>query len=970
MPARILPLLTLMILIAAPGLAAAATPAPATPSEKNAAPEIAPNGEERLSLGGLWQFSISLDKSGPANPPKQFEDTMRVPGNWDATAKYSHFKGKACYRRTFTPPAAWGGSRVLLRFDAVYETAIVWLNGTCLGRHTCGYLPFEFDVTALLRGDGNPNEVIVMADSTYGRGAWWSWGGISRDVWLVRAGEVRLTRQHIRAEPDLQTGQATLFIDYKIENAGARPLAAELLPELRLPEAPAFRALTLTGDGNGRAELKPHSATEIKLRARLSRADVKLWDLDHPRLYALRTNVRVAGQPAATRLDRFGIRKVELREGRLLLNGEPIRISGFNRVSDDRVHGNTETDAVVRKDIDLMKSMGAGMARLMHFPQAPNLLDYLDEKGMMIFEEIPVWGSWDPNCFMDNPQTKEWLREEVERDTNHPCIIGWSVGNELEHHNDYVKSMLDFVRGELDPHRLASYISFTVPRKDYTPANDPATYGDMILWNSYGGTPAQAAAVSAKWPGKTQFISEFGAGQFGFGLDSKLSPAVFTSLEKLRRDFRQIVGVSLWTFNDYRSDYPGTYPNEERAWGVVNVWRQEKRAAQQVREQFSPVAGLELIPGNNKATLWVTPRGKDDMPSYVLRDYLVKWELVGSDGLEQALVINGGVIALPTLKPGDPAWSGAAIELPAVNASSAKEVVASLITPTGYVVHQAHLWLDAPGTPAVTGVQEGPGAVRVRFNKVACATGYRVLYGKGGLTEKSAETIADFIELKGLDPAAAYQLAVVAVNGKGESRPSNAVTVRPQGKPLPPVVLAAAAQDGGFTLGYSVEKDDTTFTLRVGNAPLAKSSGDPGPLVRTADKGATTVGGLKNGGQYYVCIKRQGAWGESGWSEEITVTPQAPAAPQASSLHGGPHLGGVVRGKGGLASLRFDPVDGATGYVVRCQAAGAAEFDREIHAAYVDQATLRGLDGGKKYRFAIAAVNAQGTSPFSEPIER
>jgi len=588
-------------------------------------------GQLQESLNGTWQFST--------NETAAVWDTLPVPGNWDTTERYSTYKGKGWYRREFHVPPEWKGKHVRLRFDAVYHDATVTLNGMELGTHIGGYTPFEFDVTDKLKWDG-ANTVTVCADNTFRRGAWWHWGGISRSVTLISHDGVRLVWQHVRAEPDLNAGTAKIFVRYKLANDGDNDRQVCVSSEVE--NVKWEKTVTVAA----------RSEQQFELSTTL--ANVRLWHFDHPNLYRLTT--RVAGQE---KTDQFGIRKVEVREDGLWLNGEKVRLCGFNRVSDSREYGNTEPDVLVRKDVDLMKRAGANLARLMHYPQAPNLLDYLDEKGMLIWEEIPVWGGTDdPNMKPDNPVTKQWLREMIERDYNHPCIIGWSVGNELLQHYDYVKTMIEYSR-VLDPHRLHTYVSYSGARKEYNPTNDPISVSDILLYNSYGPSPGKTAAVlRQKWPKLPIFFSEFGSRQFGASADARI-PGLAERWADLK-GHPYVIGVSLWTFNDYRSDYKGTPPSGNREWGVVDVNRRPKAAYEEIRQLYSPVRSITIKDGMVR----IEPRGPDEIPSYTLRGYKLQWD--------------GGEMPLPVLKPGDPIWT-----------SPIKATKVSLVTPTGYAVAES-----------------------------------------------------------------------------------------------------------------------------------------------------------------------------------------------------------------------------------------------------------------------------------------
>jgi len=619
-------------------------------------------GEQVESLNGTWNFTTDSQAATSGSGPW---DKMEVPGNWDTVPQYSTYRGIAWYQREFTVPADWKGKRVRLKFDSVYHIAEVTLNGQVLGKHVGGYTPFDFDVTDKVNYGGT-NTLLVSADSSYKRGAWWAWGGISRDVSLIANNDARIVWQHITADPNLTTGAASLTIQYKVANSGDKPLPVEVASQIA---GTSIAPLTAKGIVPAKGESILEAGTI------LPKKDVRLWHFDHPNLYTCDTTLTTGKTVLNSASDRFGIRKIEVTKDGLFLNGEQIRAGGYNRVSDSNKTGSTEPDSLIKGDVDLMKKSGAVMARLMHMPLAPNLLDYLDEKGMLIFSEIPVWGDNDPQKSKDNPRTKQWLKEMIERDYNHPCIIGWSPGNELTGHMDYVASMKDYIRKELDPHRLISYASFTAARKEYNPTNDPVSAVDLAMLNTYSGNPnsfaGAAAAVRSKWPDKALFFSEYGDVQIGGGLDARIKniDGIWASIAKNP----WVIGGALWTFNDYRSDYKGTPASGNREWGVVTVDRELKAAYWQIRKLYSPVHSLSAENG----TLAIVPRKRSEIPSYTVRGYIVEWKLKDAAGK----VTSQGSIPVPDLAPDAAAWTA-----PIPGAKSAAALSVTLVTPTGYDV--------------------------------------------------------------------------------------------------------------------------------------------------------------------------------------------------------------------------------------------------------------------------------------------
>lgn len=608
-----------------------------------------PAGEWVQSLDGPWQFTVKGDQ---AASPGTGWGTITVPGNWDVMPEYATHVGKGWYRRTFTPGPEVAGKTLRLRFEAVYHDAQVTLNGEVLGTHCGGYTPFEFDVTGKVRM-GAANVVVVQADNSYQRGAWWHWGGISRSVALIANDPVRLAWQHISAVPDLAAGTATVTVRYRIVNAGSAPATVQVASRLDQATTDLIAC---------EAAVPAGQAVEVEGRAVLSKDQVRLWHFDHPNLYRLTTRATTGGAVQHERSDRFGIRSVTITPTALVLNGEPMRVVGFNRVSDHPDHGNTEPDALVRADVTLMKRAGCVFTRIMHYPQAPNLLDHLDEQGMMIVCEIPVWGGGDPQVKPGNQLTRQWMAEMMARDFNHPSIVGWSVANEIWNHAAYTTDMMAYVR-TLDPGRLVSYASNTAANPKNT--FDTFDQADLVMTNHYRNWTDPARFEAGRWPTKGVFLSEFGMGQF---TTSELPPGFIEQWQRLTPGNPRVIGASLWTFNDYRSSYKGTQPSGYRMWGVVDEQRKPKKAYEQIRKLFSPLRTFVVT----DRTVRVEVRRPDEIPSYTLRGYRLTWGGGKTEGMD-----------LPDLKPGDPAWTGT---LPG---SAAPGSAVRLMTPTGYDVDVA-----------------------------------------------------------------------------------------------------------------------------------------------------------------------------------------------------------------------------------------------------------------------------------------
>jgi beta-galactosidase len=542
--------------------------------------------DNSISLNGTWKFlaSNTLTESDALISNFDSWDNLEVPGNWDTQEAYSEYVGKGFYQKNLVIPKTWKNKQIRIKFDAVYETSKVWLNGELLGTHQGGYLPFEYNITNLVNTE-KPNVLVVMADNTYKRGAWWAWGGISRDVKLLANEDVRLIYQHISAIPDFENNKVQFTIKYKFENNNNAPKRVQILSNIE-----SHNLDTLTVEVAANAIAISNIVFDLEL------SDFKLWHFNAPHLYQLSSKLKVDDKTYDTASDKFGIRKFEVRGEQFYLNNEAVRMNGVNRVHDHPVYGNTEPDHLIKKDMLDIKSLGCNFARLMHAPLSKNLLKFCDSIGFLVVEEIPVWGDDDPQSFPDNPLTKKWLSDMIERDYNHPSVVAWSVGNELRDKDtpwdekaltpqqyNYVNSMLDYV-DELDTTRLKTYVTITSYRKG-TLGGEPYEKVDFISMNSYGNAVEHAQTTHEKFPGKPIFVSEIGKSQIGPAPEGKLSNELVDYLKELKH-LPYITGVSIWSYNDYRSNYKGTPDSGFREWGIVDERRNKKEAYNQLKDIY------------------------------------------------------------------------------------------------------------------------------------------------------------------------------------------------------------------------------------------------------------------------------------------------------------------------------------------------------------------------------------------------
>lgn len=757
---------------------------------------------ERIELNGLWKFKapVSIEYGIYGTVKQPFDtadwDSIYVPMNWDILDEYSEFIGQAGYSRNIHIPKDLEDEDLFIHFDAVYQDAKVYINGNYLGKHNGGYTPFDFCITDFIKY-GEENHILLLADNSYSRGAWWSWGGISRNVYITRHTSARIKDFHISAIPNFESGETHFVIEGDIENLKSEQY--ELIAEINFNDPNLM---------NATEELSLECVENKRFRTQFSilTKNIELWHFDNPKLYMASLKIKANGKTIDSKTTRFGVRKVEVKGTKLLLNNEPIRAFGFNRIADHRAFGNTEPIELIKKDINDMKALGCIITRMMHVPLSPDLLDYCDEKGMLIIQEIPVWSKFDPNSFSNNPVSKQWMKEMIRRDFNHPCVIGWSVANEIgidvdwqdmrmsKEQYKYIASMFDYIRSELDTTRLLTYASFTSFRKKANKNVEPAGLGDIICFNSYGDMLANCKDVHEKWPNKPIFITEFGRGQIGENLNtSDLAPVVVELMQSVEK-LPYVVGASLWSYNDYRSRYRGTPFSGNRLWGIVDVWRNKKLAANTIHKMFSPVKNFKIKLNKNRLNLSFDYRSESEIPFYSLKNYYISIKNSRGDSLNlnidrnknsysKTIVLNEEIL-------------------------SDKYIRVRLMTPTDIAIQEAKISLTKIQVPALIHAEYDDKKMQVEFEKIAEASKIQLIYNNSFI-----DLISPRFELPLDSIKSEHIISMQVADDNGNIARSKQIKLIARQIVLPPMIMDIVKSTNGYTVGYTSEEGDKCYEI-------------------------------------------------------------------------------------------------------------------------------------------------------------
>ena len=451
-------------------------------SNEEAISGIRESSNHYRSLNGEWHFNWV---KRPADRPIGFYkndydisswDKISVPGSWQLQGYgqpiYTNVKHPfenpnppyppknnnpvGSYRRTFSVPELWEDGQVFLHFDGVKSAFFVWVNGQKVGYSQGSMTPAEFNITNYITSGNNivSVEVFRWSDAAYIEDQdFWRLSGIYRDVYLMHTPDTHI--RHFKAISELVDNyqHGTLKLTTHIKNYGSKS------------EKLVLKNTVYHNDGIVVKELDPISiellgSNEKVLQQEIIIKEVSPWSAETPNLYTLVLSIfNLDGDLIETVSTKIGFRSVELKNGQMLVNGEPIIIKGVNRHEHDPVMGRTVDENLMVKDILLMKQFNVNAVRTSHYPNHPRWYELCNEYGLYVMDEANLeshafWSKFtlDP---VWRPAFVDRAKRMVLRDVNHPSIIFWSLGNEAGYGPNH-DAMAEWIRN-YDPSRLIHY---------------------------------------------------------------------------------------------------------------------------------------------------------------------------------------------------------------------------------------------------------------------------------------------------------------------------------------------------------------------------------------------------------------------------------------------------------------------------------------------------------------------------------
>jgi len=622
------------------------------------------NPSQHLTLNGEWKFCVDSLKAGEAEGyiqngiPGERSRVVTVPHTWNIDDGLEEYCGLVWYEKSFMAPGTWLDKKIRIRFDGVFHTAVVWLNGFRIGEHAgSGYTPFVMNLSERIR-EGN-NRLMVAVNNEFTSAAlpyeksfdWADDGGIYRNVTLLVTGRPAIDYVLVQARPEQVGDRTDGILTFKIAVLDVPDDMKSIPTMIKVSEeniAAPNPILTETRNGLIQNEM-------INLTCQLK--NIKLWHFDTPTLYKVEIDLHYNDQITDTYVTSVGFRSIEVRQAKIFLNGEPVRLAGIEWMPGSNPHfGMAEPPAEIERHLENLKKLNCTFTRF-HWQQDESVFDWCDRNGILVQEEIPLWGNGMPSMNQAITElAKNQASEMVVRHYNHPSIIAWGVGNEHYGHEkgtqEYVKTMYDYIKA-LDPGRLVNYVSNTV---HFNPAGDATTRGDIIMWNEYFETwfgqdessvsPA-LDSIHAYHPDKPVVISEYGLCEPVFKGGDRRRIEHMISHTRIYGTKPYVAGCIYFCYNDYRTfiGEQGSGKYRERVHGVYDLQGHRKASADSLSVLFAPIriAKTEVLPGNKIKVFIVV---NNTLPAFTVNDYTL---LLTGDPDGQSHIDS---VRLPSLAPG------------------------------------------------------------------------------------------------------------------------------------------------------------------------------------------------------------------------------------------------------------------------------------------------------------------------------
>ncbi|MCI4669215.1 MAG: beta-glucuronidase [Bacteroidia bacterium] len=514
-------------------------------------------------------------------------DKIKVPGDWNSQKKeLLYYEGSLWYKKSFDYEASNPANRLFVYFEASNYQSEIYLNGHKLGTHIGGFTPFNFEISEFVKA--KDNFLVVKVDNKRLKDGvptlntdWWNYGGLTREVKLVETAPNFIQDYFIQLDPK-NNEHLKGYISLNGNEIEQHKITLEI-PELKIKKE-------FTTDKQGKAFFD------------ISTKKIQYWSLENPYLYDIELSVQDEKIS-----DQIGFRSIRTEGSQILLNEKAVFLKGISIHEESPLRegrGHSREDA--EKLLDWAQELGCNYVRLAHYPHNEHMLRLADERGILVWEENPVYWtiSWENENTYQNAENQ--LSELISRDKNRASVIIWSMANEtpnVPQRNTFLRRLASFAKAK-DGTRL---ISAALEQKNFqgNPAirtiDDPfADVVDVLSFNQYigwyDGLPEKCEKVT--WEitqNKPVLISEFGAGAKQGLHGSKearwteeFQEDLYIKTLKMLDKVDKIQGISPWILVDFRSPrrpLPGIQDGWNRK-GLISDEGKKKKAFYILQEYY------------------------------------------------------------------------------------------------------------------------------------------------------------------------------------------------------------------------------------------------------------------------------------------------------------------------------------------------------------------------------------------------